>query len=58
MIKVLGAIISIIKLILNVKKWITMPYSVYIIIRDKPKEVFIGIVIVLVGCGLYMINVL
>tara|TARA_B100000029_G_scaffold186771_1_gene184088 strand:- start:626 stop:802 length:177 start_codon:yes stop_codon:yes gene_type:complete len=58
MIKVLGAIISIIKLILNVKKWITMPYSIYKVIRDKPKEVFIGIVIVLVGCGLYMINVL
>ena len=58
MIKVLGAIITIIKLILNVKKWITMPYSIYKVIRDKPKEVFIGIVIVLVGCGLYMINVL
>ena len=58
MIKVLGAIISIIKLILNVKKWITMPYSIYKVIRDNPKEVFIGIVIVLVGCGLYMINVL
>ena len=58
MIKVLGAIISIIKLILNVKKLSTMPYSIYKVIRDKPKEVFIGIVIVLVGCGLYMINVL
>ena len=58
MIKIIGAIISIIKLILNVKKWITMPYSIYKVIRDKPKEVFIGIVIVLVGCGLYMINVL
>ena len=58
MIKIIGTIVSIIKLILNVKKWITMPYSIYKVIRDKPKEVFIGIVIVLVGCGLYMINVL
>ena len=58
MIKIIGTIVSIIKLILNVKKWITMPYSIYKVIRDKPKEVFIGIVIVLVGIALYSINVL
>ena len=46
--KIIGLIVGLVKMILNIKKWITVPYRVWKMCRDRPKEVLIGILTVLV----------
>ena len=50
-------ILDLIKIILNVKKWITMPYRVYKFCRDHPRLSIMNVCIVLGGIALYVINV-
>ena len=52
-IKVIGLVVSMIKLVLNVKKWITMPYRVVMYIHDHPMKSAIWVCLAVLG-GIYL----
>ncbi len=48
-VKVIGLVVGIIKLVLNVKKWITMPYRVVMYIHDHPMKSAIWVFLAVCG---------
>tara|TARA_Y100000590_G_C15509002_1_gene934666 strand:- start:33 stop:200 length:168 start_codon:yes stop_codon:yes gene_type:complete len=48
MVKIIGLVVSVVKMILNVKKWINTVYRVWKMCRDRPWVVVIGVVVVVV----------
>ena len=58
MVRIIGAIVGLIKLILNVKKWITMPYRVVMYIHDHPMLTAVWVFLAVVsGILMYHISV-
>ena len=49
MIKIIGLIVGVVKMILNVKKWITMPYRVVMYIHDYPVYATLWVTGVILG---------
>ncbi len=56
--KIIGLIVGLVKMILNIKKWISAPYRMVMFCTNHPNQAMIYVGVILVVIAVYLINVI
>ena len=56
--KIIGLIVGLVKMILNIKKWISAPYRMVMFCTNHPNQAMIYVGVTLVAIAVYLINVI